>query len=127
MNNTLLELSEPFAIIKNGTIYNLYSKILMIIIIIALAEIIYFIVKKQYKKCFNVIVLSIINTIVYSVGNNIARSVYYSIDTGMANDASNASNAIFIIVGLLILIIQLIPFIICLRKNKRVKKDEVKQ
>lgn len=95
-------------------------------LLIALAVITIIINIKNKKNFFTTLIISIIAFICYWIGN-VSRVP----TIGVLADGSTQNQLPSIILGYILIIIsiiiQLIPFIMCLRKNKNVKKDEVKQ
>ena len=113
-------------IVLKGTVarpFEVYKLVPIILVILAIITII-IAIRKHYIKG---IVISIIAFVISYMTYDIAESMLNYVGA-LADGSSNNDNVIIeTILIITSIIIQLIPFIICLKNNKKIKKDEVKQ
>ena len=112
--------------ITEKTILNITSFTQYFIVILAIITIIMSIRKNNKKNVFVILGVLVLSLVCNLVGGILAYPT-----VGVLADGSTQNQLPSIILGYILIIIsiiiQLIPFIICLKNNKKVKKDEVKQ
>lgn len=120
MGDIMIDSADIISVNNGGNLFSVVPifelAIMLITIIVA--------IKRNYKKgVIEAIACFVAAYIVYYMGMIGARS-----DGGLLDDSNYESSiAMISTFSLISIIIQLIPFIICLKNNKKVKKDEVKQ
>jgi len=108
---------------------DIFKYIPIMVVIIALITIIISIKKANKKPIVSAVITCILNIIIYwyIYDKSIHSQINYSEIMYVGDITYTKYWLIHVVTIVVIIIIQLIPFIICLKNNKKVKKDEVKQ